>query len=288
MVLRSGSAETDEVSVLCSWVSAADATEEEVDPSLTLYDDLFYLFSRGLDDQIAGSEEDAIEGGYYLLDLENRQRKNFFDYIKTFVKPMYQTYAFRKKCMMFVDVDKDRDEIINNLTQIYDSISQELDDVNRLDKCDNQEVLSKYYTYMMKRVDNQFKSIENYGDKIKDREFSYFSNSKLKWLLNEMKTYYQKIKENCNSDERVRHISQIKIYRDQLRSDFNTTVDFNNYDLNFKDKVRNKIDVNTKVNNSDFDSFNTTQLKKILEIIGDYYQAKVKESNDNKKKLFSK
>ena len=56
-------------------IANAYATEEEIDPGLTLYDDLLYLFSRGFDDQIAGNEEDAIEGGYYLLDLENRQRK---------------------------------------------------------------------------------------------------------------------------------------------------------------------------------------------------------------------
>jgi hypothetical protein len=188
---------------------------------------------------------------------------------------------------MFVDVDKDRNEIINNLIQVYDLISNELDDVNRLDKCDNQEVLGKYYTYMMKRIDNQFKSIENYNEKIKDREFSYFPTSRLKWLLNEMTTYYQKIKENCNSDDRVKTISQIKTYRDQLSSDFNTSVDFNNYDLKYKDKRRKLIDVNMKVNNSDFDSFNLEQLKKILEIITDYYEAKVKESKDAKNKLLN-
>jgi hypothetical protein len=270
-----------------SKIANAYATEEEVDPSLTLYDDLFYLFSRGLDDQIAASEEDAIEGGYYLLDVENRQRKNFFDYIKTFVKPNLPTYAFRKKCMMFVDVDKDRNEIINNLIQVYDLISNELDDVNRLDKCDNQEVLGKYYTYMMQRVDNQFKSIENYNEKIKDREFSYFPTSRLKWLLNEMTKYYQKIKENCNSDDRVKTISQIKTYRDQLLSDFNKSVDFNNYNLKFKDKRRKLIDINFKINNSDFDSFNLEQLKKILQIITDYYEAKVKESKDAKNKLLN-
>jgi hypothetical protein len=270
-----------------SKIANAYVTEEEVDPSLTLYDDLFYLFSRGLDDQIAANENDAIEGGYYLLDVENRQRKNFFDYIKTFVKPNLPTYAFRKKCMMFVDVDKERNEIINNLIQVYDLISNELDDVNRLDKCDNQEVLGKYYTHMMKRVDNQFKSIENYNEKIKDREFSYFPTSRIKWLLNEMKTYYQKIKENCNSDERVKHISQIKTYRDQLTSDFNTSVDFNNYDLKFKNRRRKLIDINLKVNNSDFDDFNLEQLKKILQIITDYYEAKLKESKDAKKKLLN-
>ncbi len=263
-------------------IKNAYANEEEVNPSLTLQDDLFYLFSRGLDDQIAETEEDAIEGGYYLGDVENRQRKNFIDYIKTFIKPNIPIYSFRKKCMIFVDSDLDRIEIINRLTQIYDLVSQKLEN---LDNCDNDEYLTKYYTNMMRKIDNQFKSVEGYNDKIKNREFSYFPTSRLKWLLNEMQNYYNKINVNCVSDDRTKYISQIKVYRDQLMSDFRTTIDFNLYDLKYKDNKLNVIDINTKVANSDFDVFKTEQLKKILRIITDFYNAKMKESTDAVKNI---
>jgi hypothetical protein len=63
-----------------------------------------------------------------------------------------------------------------------------------------------------------------------------------------------------------------------LKSDFNTSVDFNNYNLNYKDPRRKLIDINLKVNNSDFDIFKTEQLNKLLEIITDYYTAKAGET----------
>jgi hypothetical protein len=263
-----------------SEIKNAYANEEEVNPSLTLQDDLFYLFTRGLDDQIAGSAEDAIEGGYYLDDVEHRQKKNFIDYIKTFIKPDIPIYGFKKRCMISIDTDNDRNEIINKLTQIYDLVSKELNDMNELEKCDNTDFLIKYYNNMMYKIDNQFKLIEGYSEKIKDKEFSYFPTSRLKWLLNEMNNYYTKIKENCFSDERYKFISQIKVYRDQLMSDFRTSVDFTLYNLKFKDNKLKLIDINTKVNNSDFDVFKTPQLKRILKIITDYYEAKMKENKE--------
>jgi len=110
-----------------SQIANAYETEESINPSLTLEDDLYYLFSRGLDDQIAATEDDALEGGYYLEDYENAQRKNFIDYIRTFIKPNLQGYALRQQCLMFVDIDKERNEIINNLLQVYDLIGQQLD-----------------------------------------------------------------------------------------------------------------------------------------------------------------
>lgn len=253
-------------------IKKAYLKDEEVDPSLTLYDDLFYLFDRGLDDQIAQTEDDSLEGGYYFNDIENLQRKNFFDYIKTFIKPNIPTYAFRKKCMMFIDIDNTRNEIINNLLQVYDLVSQTLNSEDRL--CDNKKMLEKYYNAMMKRIANQFQSIEGYSDKIRDREFSYFPTSRLKWLLNEMNNYYLQIKNNCNSDERVRLIQQIKQYRDQLVKDYKDSVDFNDFDLNYKDKNFELIDVNKSVNAGSFDNLNNDQLEHILEIMRDYYDAK--------------
>jgi hypothetical protein len=264
-------------------IKNAYLNEEEVNPSLTLEDDLYYLFPRGLDDQIAANEDDAIESGYYLEDVENIQRKNFFDYIKTFIKPNVKTYSFRKKCMVYVDVDKERDETINNLLQVYDYVSQELDSSSRL--CDNSDYISKYYTAMMKKVDNQFKSIDKYNDKIRDREFSYFPTSRLKWLLNEMNKYYAIIKTNCNSDDRVKTIGQIKTYRDQLKNDFNTSVDFNNYELNYKDSSLNVMDLNKVVAAADFDYLDTDKLKKLLEIVRDYYDAQVNASNEQLSKI---
>ena len=95
-----------------------------------------------------------------------------------------------------------------------------------------------------------------------------------------MKNYYNKIKENCVSDERTKFISQIKVYKEQLMSDFRTSVDFTLYDLKYKDKKLKLIDINTKVNDNDFDVFKTEQLKKILQIMTDYYDAKMKESKN--------
>ncbi len=264
-------------------IKKAYLKDEEIDPSLTLYDDLYYLFDRGLDDQIAKTEDDSLEGGYYFDDIENLQRKNFFDYIKTFIKPNIPSYAFRKKCMMFIDIDNTRNEIINNLLQVYDLVGQTLSSEDRL--CDNQKMLEKYYNAMMKRIDNQFQSIEGYSDKIRDREFSYFPTSRLKWLLNEMNNYYLQIKNNCNSDERVRFIQQIIQYRDQLLKDYNDRVDFNDFELNYKDKNFEIIDVNKAVNDRSFDNLKTEQLEHILEIMKDYYDAK-SSNNYNKYNIF--
>jgi hypothetical protein len=139
----------------------------------------------------------------------------------------------------------------------------------------------------MKRINNQFQSIDGYSDKLRDREFSYFPTSRLRWLLNEMNNYYLQIKNNCNSDERVRFIQQIKQYRDQLIKDYRDRVDFNDFDLKYKDKNFEIIDVNNSVNNGKFDNLSTEQLERILEILKDYYDAK-SASNYGKYEIFKK
>lgn len=256
---------------------------EETDPSLTLWDDLFYLFPAGLDDQIASTEEASIEGGFYLDDVENRQRKNFIDYIKTFTKPNLVSYAFRKKCMMFIDTDQERNETISELARVYTSVGDKLAEINQVGACDNPAKLIKLYDNLMMRIDKQFRSIQGYKEKIANQEFSYFPTSRLKWLLNEMNTYYGEIKNGCKSDERTRILNQIRITKDQLKNDYNFKVDFNNYDFKSTTPINKvnpdtnePIDLNAKIDRLDTDDLSLKQLKEILDILENNLSQKMK------------
>jgi hypothetical protein len=247
---------------------------------MTLWDDLFYLFPGGLEHQIAGNEDDALEGGIYLDDVEYRQHKLFVDYIQTFIKPTFITYAFSKSCMKFVDIDPKRNQIISDLSKIYDMVSSKLKDASSLSGCSNQGYLTNYYNDMMKRIDAQFKSVENYSEKIANQEFSYFTTGRLEWLLKEMSRYYVKIKENCKDEERTRTTNQIKKLNDQLYFDYRTTIDFNTIDdltQYFDKKIIPQL--NDRVNNMDFNGLSTEQLKKILEIITNKLSEKINQAN---------
>ncbi len=249
--------------------------EEVIDPSKTLWDDLYYLFPGGLDHQIAENEDDALEGGIYLDDLEYRQHKFFVDYLQTFIKPQFLTYSFRKSCMKFVESDPKRDQVISDLTKIYELVSTKLKDASSLSGCNRQGYLTNYYNDMIKRIDAQFKNIENYNDKIANQEFSYFTTGRLEWLLKEMNKYYVKIKENCKDEERTRVTAQIKKHYDQLYLDFNTIVDLRQVD-GIENKLKNVI--NSKVYNMDYDGVSTAQMKIILAAIKNTLFSKIEQA----------
>jgi len=246
-------------------------TTERVNPDLTLWDDLFYLFPAGLDEQIAETEEDTIEGGYYLEALENRQRKNFFDYIKTFIKPNLPSYSFKKQCVMFIDIDDERNKIIADLISVYEYLEGKLTEMNKFESCDNTRKLERVYNHLMKKIDIQFRSIEGYQDKIRNREFSYFPTSRLKWLLNEMNNYYADIKENCKSDNRTRIISQIKNTNKQLKEELFINVDLTQYDIGLDKKNRRDKQIldtiNKRIENMDVDDIKLNILININNVL---------------------
>jgi hypothetical protein len=253
--------------------------EEKVDPGMTLWDDLYYLFPGGLEHQIAANEDDALEGGIYLDDVEYRQHKLFVDYLQTFIKPQFLTYAFRKSCLKFVDSDPKRNQVISDLGKIYQMVSSKLKDASSLSGCSNQGYLTNYYNDMIKRIDGQFKNIENYNEKITNQEFSYFTTGRLEWLLKEMNRYYVKIKENCKDEERNRVTNQIKKLNDQLYFDYNTTIDFTKIqDIDDYFDKDMKWELNSRVNNMDFNKVTTEQLKKILDIIKNKLAEKVEQA----------
>ncbi len=256
---------------------ASYSLKEEPNPENTLYDDLFYLFPMGLNDQICTTEEDSLDGGFYLDNIENRQRKNFINYIRTFTKPMSFSYSFRKQCIMFVETDPDRNQIINDLMTIYNMVGTTLENINKLGTCDSPSKMTKLYNNLMIRIDKQFKMIDGYKDKIANQEFSYFATSRLKWLLNEMNNYYKDIKDNCKSDERSRLNNEIRNDKNRLWNDFKYTVDFEQYELEIEN-------INMIVDTMDTDQLTVVQLKKISEILSKNLSQKIKEVRNKREK----
>jgi hypothetical protein len=249
---------------------ASYSLKEEPNPENTLYDDLFYLFPLGFNDQISVSEEDSLDGGFYLDNIENRQRKNFINYIRTFIKPITFSYSFKKKCIMFIESDPERNQIIIDLLKIYNHVGTTLENINKLGTCDSPTKMTKLYNNLMIRIDKQFKMIEGYQDKIANQEFSYFATSRLKWLLNEMNNYYRDIKDNCKSDERSQLNNQIRNDKHRLWEDFKYTVDFDEYELGIEN-------INTLVIEMDTDGLTLKQLKQISEILSKNLSQKIKE-----------
>uniref|UniRef100_A0A6C0E7H0 Uncharacterized protein n=1 Tax=viral metagenome TaxID=1070528 RepID=A0A6C0E7H0_9ZZZZ len=246
--------------------SQIETEDQEIDPNLTLWDDLNYLFVSGLDHQIAKTKEDTLNGGYYLDAPENRQRRHFVNYLRTFIEPTEPIYAFRRKCMMFVDIDEERNQIIQDLRKAYDYLENQLSNLNAFQNCDNDKVLIKIYNEMMARIDQQFRSIDDYRTKIKNQDFSYFPTGRLKWLLGELNKYHLAIKNNCKSDERTRIITKIRLFRDRLENNFDYKLDLGP-------------EINQKVSKMDFDNSSLSDLKKILK---KYQDSLIQKSKINK------
>ena len=262
--------------------SSSFGTSEEPDPSLTLWDDLYYLFPAGFDDQIAATEEDSLNGGYYLLAIENRQRKNFVDYIKTFIKPNASSYSFRKKCVMAIDTDPERNEITIELVRVYNAVQDRLYEIAETKTCDNINQINSLYDKLMNKVSKQFGMIDNYLEKIANQEFSYFPTSRLKWLLNEMNTYYGQIQTLCKSDERLKVLNEIRVIKNQLKNDYHTYVNMDEQDVKILDINDQPIpDIQTKVDNMDVNDLTIDQLKQIREIFRKNLANKIKEIQQN-------
>lgn len=255
--------------------SLTENTEQEIDPNLNLWDDLLYLFPFGLDHQIAKTSDDQIEGGIYLDAPENRQKRYFINYIKTFIPPYEPIYYFRRKCMMFSDLDKDRDELIQEIKKAYNFLGRQLTSLNAFQNCDNDKGLIQIYQNMMEKIDRQFRSIENYKEKLKNQEFSYFPSGRLKWLLNELNIYHLAIQSNCKSDERTRLITKIRLFRDRLSKNFNKTIDLDGQDETFP--IPDFVD---KINKLDFIDFNLRQLRTLLKLYEDQLISTAKEFRD--------
>ncbi len=259
--------------------SVFDATEMP-DPSLTLWDDLYYLFPAGFDEQIAANEEESINGGFNLLSIENRQKKNFVDYIKTFVKPTIPTYSFRRKCVMMIDTDPERDKATVELVKIYNAVKERLYQIAETNSCDNIKQINALYDQLMLKVSKQFGMIEGYMDKIANQEFSYFPTSRLKWLTNEMNNYYGQIQTLCKSDERIRILNEIRNIKNQLKNDYKTYVDMDKPENEILDIQNQPVpDMKTKVEKMDLNDLSIEQLKKIREIFRKNLSDKIKETN---------
>ena len=255
---------------------------EEPDPSLTLWDDLYYLFPAGFDDQIAANEEDSLNGGFYLLAIENRQRKNFVDYIKTFIKPTTPAYSFRKKCVMAIDTDPERNDITIELVRVYNAVQDRLYEIAETKTCDNINQINNLYDKLMNKVNKQFGMIDGYLDKIANQEFSYFPTSRLKWLLNEMNTYYGQIQTLCKSDERHRILNEIRVIKNQLKNDYQTYVNMDQQQSKILDINDQPIeDIQTKVDTMAFDDLTIDQLKQIRDIFRKNLYDKIKEIKQN-------
>jgi hypothetical protein len=245
-----------------------ESKDQEIDPNLTLWDDLNYLFSMGLDHQIAKTKDDTLNGGYYLDAPENRQKRHFVNYLRTFIEPTEPIYSFRRKCMMFMDIDEEREQVIQDLRKAYDYLGNQLTNLNAFQNCDDDKGVIKIYQEMMQRIDNQFRSIDDYKTKIKNQDFSYFPTGRLKWLLNELNQYHLAIKTNCKSDERTRIITKIRLFRDRLENNFDYKVDLG-------------VKMNQKVSKMDFDDVSLDGLRKILKKYQDTLLQKSKETRDN-------
>ena len=132
----------------------------------------------------------------------------------------------------------------------------------------------------MIKIDKQFRMIDGYMDKIANQEFSYFPTSRLKWLLNELNTYYGQIQTLCKSSERVRILNDIRVARSQLKNGYQYEVNLNDPSIQILDiknepiqNLQNKIDI------MDVDDLSIDQLKQIREIFRKNLADKIKETS---------
>jgi len=253
-----------------------ESKDREVNPNLTLWDDLVYLFPFGLDHQIAKTADDQIEGGIYLDAPENRQKRYFINYLRTFIPPNEPIYFFRRKCMMFTDLDEDRAEVIQEIKKAYNFLGRQLTNLNAFQNCDDDQGLIRIYQNMMHKIDRQFKSIPDYKDKLKNQEFSYFPTGRLKWLLSELNVYHLAIKSNCKSGERTRLITKIRLFKDRLSKNFDYLVDLKPHQSGFEIE-----DFVKKVTKLDFIDFSLRELRKLLKIFQNELIKVAKNARDN-------
>lgn len=261
--------------------------DDQIDTNLSLWDDLLYLFENGFDHQIVANEKQIIEDGYYLDSIENRQRKNFVEYLRTFIKPNHQTYSFRKKCMIFEDNDKERNLVIQELNKAFNFVGRQLAGISKFKNCDRPEKVKDIYDQMVRRIDRYFRTIDNYQEKLKEQDFSDFPTGRLKWLLNEMNTYHKTIQTYCKSDNRQKLNAQIKVYRTRLEKDYYIDLDID-LEKNKHSKLKDIDNLKEKIITLDTDNLTMEQLFLIYKIYKKEYLKRKKEfsngKNDNKNK----
>jgi hypothetical protein len=97
-----------------------------------------------------------------------------------------------------------------------------------------------------------------------------------------MNTYYGQIQTLCKSDQRVKILNEIRVIKNQLKNDYQTYVNMDQQDTKILDINDEPIEnIQTKVDNMDFNDLTLDQLKQIREIFRKNLSDKIKEIKQN-------
>jgi hypothetical protein len=172
----------------------------QIENTNTLLDIVNLVFENGIETRIAINSDGVIQGGILI----NSVQELVLRICKLLVPPNVSVYTIKDECLGTFAMDKERDKIISEFTDIRDMMLKLLENFIS-DNIDNQKYISIIPQIQMLAEINGSKvaqlcgHISNFDDKIASGDFEEITTSRIKSLIEIFKEGYNNIQGLMNS-----------------------------------------------------------------------------------------
>lgn len=152
-----------------------------IENSNSLYDIINVLFDNSIDTRIAIDAEGIAEGGIFMNEIQ----ETIIRLCKVMFPPNKPSYTIKDDCLGTMVLDRERENVIKDLTKAIDSYNKLMDDINK----DTEKYVSviqsvnQYENIMTIKMGQLCGHINNYMTKISNMDLDEFTTSRLKSII---------------------------------------------------------------------------------------------------------
>ena len=153
----------------------------QIENTNTLLDIVNLVFENGISARVAIDSDGIAEGGVLLNEIQDTVLR----LCKILLPPNYQAYTIKDECLGTFGLDKERQEIIKELTETIDTYNKINDEIST-DSSKYESVatnIRNYQSYMDSQVGQLCGYIDNYQTKINNMDLEQFTTTRLKGLI---------------------------------------------------------------------------------------------------------
>ena len=153
----------------------------QIENSNNLFDLINIVFDNGLDTRIAIDSEGIAEGGVFLNELQ----ETIIRLCKVMFPPSKPSYTIKDECLGTIVLDRDREDVIKQLTKVINEYYKLNDDIAKDVKLYTTVIQSvkQYDNVLTLKIGQICGHIDNYMSKIADMDLEQFTTSRIKTLI---------------------------------------------------------------------------------------------------------
>ena len=177
-----------------------DISDKSISDKTNLYELLNMVFPGGFD-YIINIDENVTDDSLRLLPIQSI----LLEITRHLFAPRRTAYIIKNECLAYTRFDQDRLKLIREVRNAINRNNQLQHKFRGGDEtCNNWSLVNVYQQNFINRLNRTFRFIPKWHDKIfKDKDYEDFTNSRLEFLLKELKKYNDFINVKCAADKDV-------------------------------------------------------------------------------------